>query len=505
MKALLINPGRSRREPTAARSAKRSRRLRYHSGLYSISAALEARGFQSPVLDLEIEDPDLEAAIKRERPDIVGITASTANRFQAIDAAKQIKQLSSDMPIVVGGPHFTFTFDDTLRNVPEIDIVVRGEGEVAMQELMQSLAGDLSLEDIAGISFSANGEFVHNSDRVPIRNLDELQPINWESIPWKKYDYRFMNMPCVSMQTSRGCPINCTFCSVTKMWGKHLRWKSPEKVVDEIEYLLHRFGFEAVFFDDDTFTLNRRHLLRICEEIERRELEFRWVCQARVDTINKDILATMKHAGCCYIYIGVETGSQKMLDTIHKKITREQVLQAVRECGMVGIMCHALFMYSLPGETDEDRRQTFELMEELIQAGVASITANATIIYPGTQVEETARKRGVLPPDFSWSAPFACPQNEMVQPGLAHTPLYSECLSVDDMLQVKQRIDAMQRPLQATLRLKESHVLGRAPRYLWSFTEVRSKDDLKKRITAGRDSINALVKLIKLRRQPRDS
>ena len=494
MNVILISPRRGPLEPAAPDHGRKSRRTRYPSGLHSIAANLEAHGHDVAVVDLEIEDRQLPAILAGARPDVVGITAATANRFQAIAVAREVRAAVPDTVIVAGGPHFTFTAEDTLTHVPAIDVVARGEGEVTMLELLQSLAAGSPRADVAGISYVSGGTVVHNADRTPIQDLDQLPPLNWERIPWARYDYRFMNMPCVSLQTGRGCPINCSFCSTTRMWGKHLRWRDPVRVVDDIAHLLERYPFEAVFFDDDTFTLNRRHLLGICAEIERRGLKFNWICQSRVDTVNRDILATMKRAGCCYVYFGVETGSEKMLASIHKRITGAQVLETVRDCRAVGLLSHALCMYSLPDETDEDRRQTFAFMEELIAAGLDSFSANPTIIYPGTEVEATARARGVLPADFSWSEPFSNPPHPAVPVELLNTPLYTETLALDDLLALKEEVLAMRRPLQTALRAREAHAYQSVPRYLWGFTRVRSGEELRERVRRGQEMAATLTR-----------
>ena len=503
MKALLVNPRRGLGGDEAPSSPLRKRKnLRYPAGLYSIAAMLAANGFSAPVLDLEIDTLGLGAALERERPDVVGITAATANRFEAMDAARLARRVTPDAVIVVGGPHFTFTAEDTLRHIPEIDIVVRGEGEITLLELMRALSsmGSLrelsALREVAGLSYRVAGQIVHNPDRLPLRDLDELPPIRWETVPWTRYDYRFLNISCASLLTSRGCPINCTFCSTTKMWGKHVRWRSPIRVVDEIEHLLTHYGLQAVFFNDDTFTLNRRHLLGICDEIERRGLKFSWICQARVDTVNRDILQTMKRAGCIYIFFGVETGSQKMMESIHKKITADEVRQTVRDCQAVGILSHALFMYSLPEETEEDRRLTFEFMDELITLGLNAFSASPTIIYPGTEIETMARERGVLPPGFSWSEPYEHREYAAIQERLANTPLYVESLTVDEMLQIKDRVHAMQRPLKLGRRMQERHPYRRLPNYLLRLMRVRSLDDLREQGARGRELAGALVKHI---------
>lgn len=503
-RALFIQPAPCGEQLEGFRSPKT-----YPVGLYSMSALLELHGFEAPIVDLDLGVMGLEDALGLAEPDVVGITAATQNRHAAIDLARSLRRLSPDLLIVVGGPHFTFTAADTLTRVPEIDIVVRGEGEYTMLEIMQSLQGAFPLESIAGVSFSAGSQVIHNPDRPPIPDLDQLPSIHWGVIPWDQYDSRFihcMDMPCAHLLTSRGCPINCTFCSTTKMWGKYPRWRSASRVVDDIEYLLTRTPNRGIFLDDDTLTLSSRRVLGLCNEIERRGLDFPWSCNVRADVARRGLLERMRKAGCQLVFMGVESGSPQILESIGKRITCEKVIQTVMRCRELGIMCKPLFMYSLPGESDDDRRLTLELIEKLMRLGVVDFDLNATIIFPGTEVELEARRLGVLPPAFSWSEPFYDPRNAAILPMLARTPLYTESLSMEGILQLHERSRALKRELAASRPFRRGSLLDglkAAPNFLWGFTSVRSRAALKKRLATAADAIAAFLRIV-LRERPKE-
>jgi radical SAM superfamily enzyme YgiQ (UPF0313 family) len=207
----------------------------------------------------------------------------------------------------------------------------------------------------------------------------------------------------------------------------------------------------------------------------------------------------MKRAGCLLIGIGVETGSARMLDSIHKRITLDQVLQSVRYCKELGLKVRSFIMFSLPDETDEDRRLTFEFMKQLLRAGIDDFTPSPTTIFPGTDVEKTAIERGVLPKGFSWSKPYYNPKNAAISPVLAYTPLYTESLSLDGILKLYDTYKAFRRTTYIARSIRNrkaglAHSSMRALRYIWGFTKIRSRSDLAKHLILGREVMIALRK-----------
>jgi len=204
--------------------------------------------------------------------------------------------------------------------------------------------------------------------------------------------------------TSRGCPYRCVFCSVSEQWGHKIRHRSPKNVVNEIEFLLKNYPFlEGIRFFDDVFTIDKNRVIEICQEIIKRKLNFTWECEARADAIDKELVREMKRAGCEFIDLGVESGSNKILKNIKKNITVEQAIDAVKIIKQAGIGLKVFIMHGLPGETYEDIRKTVFLSRYLCHELKADgATQGITIIYPGTELEKIAKELGTLPKDFSW-------------------------------------------------------------------------------------------------------
>lgn len=293
-------------------------------GLLYISSILEENGFETSVIDSSIMGYDFERlkqVIYRENPTVVGITATTYSRHEAIKTAKLVKNNIPDSIAVVGGPHFSFTAADTLKHIKEIDVVVRGEGEYTMLDLCQSVQNGLGMKNILGISYRYNDKVIHNADRPFIKNLDALSFPDLKKVPLREYDQKlpFIEIPCTTVLTNRGCPNKCLFCSTSAMWGRAYRARSPKNIVDEIEYLLSEYGIGGIFFVDDTLNISKKHVIDLCKEIKERKLDFRWFADIRVDNIDRDVLREMKAAGCYYVAFGVESGSQKTLNKINKK------------------------------------------------------------------------------------------------------------------------------------------------------------------------------------------
>jgi radical SAM superfamily enzyme YgiQ (UPF0313 family) len=206
---------------------------------------------------------------------------------------------------------------------------------------------------------------------------------------------------------SRGCSHRCIYCNNPVIGGGFVRFRSPKKVVDEIEFLISEYGYEGIDFWDDTINISPKWTLKLCDEIIRRKLRFFWYCRARVDKLSQTLLKEMVKAGCIDIGLGVESGSPRVLKNIRKGITLAQVHRAIKLCAKFNLITNAYFMYNLPGETLEDFRMTLALMEKLETYGKSiKCFGQITKIYPGTELESIAKKRGILPKNFSWSKPY---------------------------------------------------------------------------------------------------
>jgi radical SAM superfamily enzyme YgiQ (UPF0313 family) len=380
-------------------------------GIAWLAAVLRENGFRNVTLIDSVinkySNQEIVELLKKEDPDIVGLSFGTQNRFYAFNLAQLIKKEFPKVFIVAGGPHPTLTIDDTLRNIPEIDIVVRGEGEYSFLDLVKTINKRGDLRDVKGISFrNKKGKILHNINREPIQNLDELPMPARDLLPIDDYQQTIplSDKICTSMITSRGCPYNCVYCSTSEQWGHKIRHRSPENIVDEIEYLMKTYKLDGVGFFDDVFTMDKRRVIEICQEIIRRKLNIYWWCEARANTIDRELIRWMKRAGCQHISMAIESGSNRILKNIRKAITVEQGIEAVKIIKEAGIKLKVFFMYGLPGERYQDIKKTVFLSRHLeYKIGADEITQSLTIIYPGTELERAAKQIGTLPKDFSWS------------------------------------------------------------------------------------------------------
>ena len=413
-------------------------------GIAWLAAVLRENGFKDVVLIDSManhySNADILELLKKEGPDMVGISFGTQIRFSAFDLIRLIKESFPDAPVAVGGPHPTLTAQDTLENIPEIDFAVRGEGEISFLNLVKSIEAGKDYSGIRGISFRDNGKVIHNPPELLIHDLDALPPPARDLLPIEKYDKTTIlsKKRTLNIMTSRGCPYWCVYCSTSEQWGHRIRHRSPKNVVDEIESIFKDYPFiEGIRFFDDVFTMDKKRVLEICDEIFRRKLNFVWECEARANTIDRELVAGMRRAGCEFIDLGIESGSDKILKNIKKGITVEQAIAAAKTIKEAGIGLKAFFMHGLPGETYEDIKKTVFLSRYLYyNLSVEGTTQGISVIYPGTELETLAKESGTLPKDFSWSKYYERdrsypPMNPCIfmpifeQPDLTYEQIYS--------------------------------------------------------------------------------
>lgn len=381
-------------------------------GLLYIGAVLEREGFDVEIIPSEVLNlkwKDIEKIVESKKPDIVGVTTTTENRFQSFELVRRAKKVFPSTITVLGGPHVSMAPDDTIRNLPYVDIVVRGEGEKTMVELAKAIMekGKDSLKKILGISFRENGNIIHNPPRPPIKNLDELPFPARHLIPYEKYNF-YMDvpgegkLPAVNLMTSRGCPFNCNFCATPINWGRAVRGMSPQRVLEEIELCIDKYGARAIWFYDDTFNYNPNRVEAICDGIIKRGLNIKWTCELRIDILQKDLLKKMKEAGLYYASFGLEAGSERVRkEIIGKNIDLKHLKNTVEWCKELDIKANCFFIFSHPTESWEEAKETIEIIESLKDD--CEISTSILHIYPGTPLEKWAKEHGKLPKDFSWT------------------------------------------------------------------------------------------------------
>jgi anaerobic magnesium-protoporphyrin IX monomethyl ester cyclase len=358
-------------------------------GLCYIASNLLAHGFDVNVVDLAISDPNpekVEFEIRREEPKILGITASTSTYKKALEIARKAKQIDPGTVTIVGGPHVTFAAQEALAH-PEVDLVVRNEGEITMLELCRLyLRGEGSLDRIRGIVYRNEGRAVNNPSRHLIQDLDQLPFPARHLLPLDLY-----KIPG-TLITSRGCPSKCIFCAAEAMSGGTHRVRSPGNVLAEIDEMKTRYNPPFYFVADDTFTVFHDRTRKICAGLKR--MRVRWVCESRANFVNRELLREMADSGCFCIQFGVESGSQVVLDSLRKGITREQVRNAVKRSRELGLLTVCSFMVPHPEDTLETIAETKRFILELKAQG-AVVIVSATTPFPGTYLWNHANELGV--------------------------------------------------------------------------------------------------------------
>jgi len=367
-------------------------------GLAYLASPLEKDGHTVKIVDspsLGYEFDDVKEEIKKFAPEVVGITATTSNIYNAYNVAQLAKGIDPRIKVIIGGPHVTFTAKQTLTECPFIDIVVRGEGEVTFRELVNKLqffGEDFSLlKQIKGITFKIKDTIIETEDRPFIKNLDEIPFPAYHLLPMERYKVR--NKRFGNIITSRGCPFSCIFCSSSQLFGKIWRARSPENVIKEIKLLKEKYNVTEIEFLDDTFTLNRKRAEKICDLLIKEKLKISWACSSRVDTIDKGLIEKLKMAGCHTIYVGVESGSQEILNIINKGITLSQAEKTINLIKKVKLNSFASFIIGIPGETVKTIKSTINFAKKLSPSFVQFTICTP---YPGTKLFEMAKEKGWL-------------------------------------------------------------------------------------------------------------
>ena len=419
MKVLVANPpwpgeGYGARSDVRWPHKRMDKYLEYPIYLAYIVAVLEEAGVEVAFLDAVMEEmsiDDSSRAVAKIGPDLVVIECSTPSIYHDLETARATKESSEGVFVALIGSHPTFFHEQILKDNPAVDAVVRGEAEVTVRELALCLAAGEGLAQVLGLTYRDGGEVRVNPPRPLIEDLDSL-PFPARHIV-RQEGYRaaiYSGLRPTAMVSSRGCPHHCVYCLwPDTLYGHKFRARSAANVVDEIEHVVREYGVDEIYFDDDCLTLSKKRVLEMCRLILERGLEVKWIVQARVDTVDREVLAAMKQAGCHYILFGVESGSPKMLEIMKKRITLDQVRQAFKDCREVGIKTQAFFLFGVPGENRETIEETIQFAKE-IDADSAQFAI--AIPHPGTKLYQTCMDNGWLVFD-SWED-FAA-QNSLIE------------------------------------------------------------------------------------------
>lgn len=373
---------------------------RYPSlGLASLAAYVRAHGFANvSVLDSAapaMSYEQFEVEIRDRRPDICAITATTIDWPEVVALSRLIKRARPDTLVVVGGwqlyiyPYECLTFDT-------VDIGVVGDGEETMLEICEAVAAGRSTLGIPGTWQRDGGVPKAAPAREPIQDLDALPWPARDLFPMSRYRAVTIERPFATMTTVRGCPYACKYCGQTGVRETY-RARSAESVFEEISFLVREAGMREIIFFDETFTVNRKRILGLCERILSTGLKFGWTVRTRVDLVDKELLALMRRAGCRRLQMGIESGSNAVLKRMNRHLDLEQVAHGFALAREVGFTTRGYFML---GYLDERPEETEETIRTALSMDLDWASFSRTIGLPNTDLYAEMQKRGLVKGDF---------------------------------------------------------------------------------------------------------
>jgi len=371
MKILLINP--------PPRSPDRPNVLVPPLGLAYLAATLEKKGLPVKILDanaLRLTWKQFRLAVKQEKAEVIGITGMSPiidTTFKAVKICRPYTKY-----LILGGPHVSFFGRRVFQDVPEVDFLVIGEGEMAFLRLIKDLTAGKKPNKIIFAK--------------PVANLDSIPFPARHLLPQHLYQYNLVrDYPFTTIITSRGCPFGCVFCDKS-VFGRTYRTRSAENVLSEIEQLVQKYHVKTLIFFDDLFTLDKKRVIKICQGIIKHRFRIDWKAEARVDTVDEEMLHWMKRAGCSVLGYGAESANQKALDLLGKKTTVAQTKKVLQMTRRAGIRTLGYFILGIPGETYQEEQKTIALSLKYCDFAAYSVLTP----YPGSELYQLACKKGWL-------------------------------------------------------------------------------------------------------------
>jgi len=368
-------------------------------GVLWLAALARRAGYSVEVLEgaaLGLGYGEMVRRLEELRPRVLGISATTISIGQSAKLAGMVKKRLPATLVVLGGPHATAVPIETLERYPQFDCAALGEGESILPKLLEAVREGGGCEGTPGLVWrNGGGRLEHNARGPFIEDLDALPLPAWDLLPgfpkvFTPPPFKVRRTPVASLITSRGCPYRCTFCD-TAVFGRRVRWHSAEYVVKMMRELYQRYGVREFTSEDDAFFANKKRAYAICEGIQRGGLDISWSCNSHVHLADLDLLRAARRAGCWYVSYGIESGSEEILRSENKNITRAQVRRAVETTRRAGMAAKGFFMVGHQGETPETLEETrrFALSLPLTDISVTAMTP-----LPGTEIYHTAAAHG---------------------------------------------------------------------------------------------------------------
>lgn len=399
MKVLIINPpwpgkGFGTRSQNRIIKHRSDKYLQYPIFLAYSASQLMAVGHSVSYIDSVISDLDLKQTLleaKNKKPDIIFMETTTPSIEADYENLTALKN-ATGAKIIVAGPHATYFHKTVLKECPAIDIVIRHEFDTKIANVVSNLD---NLVEVSGITFRNGTKIVDNGDGEPVKDLDIIPFPDRDVIPWKWYlEAWYSRQPFMNMMTSRGCPYRCAFCLWPQsMYGHKQRFRSLDNVFAEIHQLIELYGVKEINIDDGTFTTNKERVIKFCQRLRSDKIDLIWTCNGRVDNLDDEMLAEMKHSGCKMIRLGVESGSQDVLNKIKKGLTLSQIEKGIKLVKKHGIQALGGFMFGFPYDSRETVEQTIRFAKKL---SPDQVQFSISMCYPGTSLYEYAKENNLL-------------------------------------------------------------------------------------------------------------
>jgi len=388
-------------------------------GVAYIAAYLRERGIDVDILDataLEVSYEGVVEYVSYHNFDFVGVTSIAATHQSALRHLREIKEAHPDIVTIIGGPHATALDKELVREQGFVDYLVRGEGEITAYELVDTVwkGGDVS--EVKGVTYRKDGEVVSTPPRPVIKDLDILPYPALDLMPLHEYYFEMRGLATkkdliLPFCAGRGCYSDCGFCASKMMWGGP-RLRSVDKVIEELVWMRDKYDMKVLFSYDDILSSNRKWLIEFCRKFVDAGLnDIRWSCDARADTLSDEMLTWLKKANCAYVLLGLEFGTQRLLDFSNKKLNLSKVKEAVKMIRRHGINSCGSFIIGYPTETREEILQTGKFGRSL---NLDAVLTNLAVPYPGTQMYDYCVEHDLLLGNLSDEA-FGSPLIPMVK------------------------------------------------------------------------------------------
>ena len=354
----------------------RSYTQRLPLGLMTISSYLLSKGIENEILDYKgISEKEafnkIKEVILKEKPKIIGLTCLVSEVGVVKDICAFAGENSKESTIIIGGPHPTISPQHFVDMEVKFDYLVVGEGENTFYELAKTIMNNGEIEQVKGIAYKKGGKLHFNKPRELIQNLDELPMPAYDKVNMEYYcrpnvwAIRPIYLSSFNLFTSRGCPYNCNFCVAHTIFGRKVRYISPEKVVEHIEHVVKNYNVDALYFADESFTISKQRVYDIFNLLKKKNIKILWGCETRVNLLDEELLRFMKENGCMQIDFGIESGSEKMLKIMNKQTTINEIKKIGNICRRIKLRHLANMMVNLPGETLDDIEQSLSLVKEM--------------------------------------------------------------------------------------------------------------------------------------------